>query len=123
MSDGLGIGAGYPEGDDAGEDDWATGHYDLWAGDGGSLLRTHGRDVCAGDPCPLHLPGPHHMRRWRLRLRREAAFPAERLCPHGHWHPDPDDQAFRLTRLGRRRVCEGCDGCCEGEAGGDGDAG
>lgn len=98
----------------AAQEDQDTGHFDLWMGTDGEVVRTHGRDVCAGDPCPLHGPSAHHLVTWPLRLRRVPGWPAERECPHGHWHPDPDDQAFReATRRVGRRTCEGCDGCCQ----------
>ena len=114
MSDGAMHVGGLPDPARASQEDWDTGHRDLWVGENGEVIQTHGRDRCAGDPCPLHAPSAHHMVTWPLRLVRLSTWPAERGCPHGHWHPDPDDQHWRVKSLRRLpRVCVGCDGCCE----------
>lgn len=48
----------------------------------------------------------HHMRRWPLWQGRRAI----RQCPHGVFHPDPDD--VRWARRERREHAEECDRCC-----------
>lgn len=82
-------------------------------------LKTHGPEQCAGEDraCIFHRPSEHHMRGWdiNVRLDRFGAL-AERICPHGIGHPDPDSLAYvESLRKPRDRGYDGvhgCDGCC-----------
>lgn len=73
-------------------------------------LRTHGPEKCAGRACCVHNPSAHHMRDLPLVFRPDTGK-AERICPHGIGHPDPDDADYRRT-LGPVCDTHGCDGCC-----------
>jgi hypothetical protein len=77
-----------------------------------TLLRTHGPSKCEGRPCCIHHPSPHRMREWELNIRFDRGI-AERICPHGVGHPDPDDATYRRTLPGEYDDgIHGCDGCC-----------
>jgi len=88
--------------------DLASG--DLVAVRGGILTKVHRAGLCAGTNCWVHNPSEHHMVTWQIDWR-ERKRTAERLCPHGIGHPDPDDVAFN-ARSGRDVVAHSCDGCC-----------
>lgn len=84
---------------------------EMWAMSDGSILHdVHSPSECAGRGCWVHNPSDHHMVTWRVVFRDDKGT-AERMCPHGVGHPDPDDHAFWLTR-GRNVGFHGCDGCC-----------
>lgn len=74
----------------------------------------HVPKLCDGGPCPLHSTTRHHMRDWaqwhgtRMNL-------TVRVCPHGAYHPDPDDP--RWPPHARREHAGECDGCCAAPAG------
>lgn len=72
---------------------------------GGVVLRTHHERLCR-PPCCIHSPSGHHMRAWEQAWSQQllAVF---RRCPHGHFHPDPDDLQARTGAL-----LHTCDGCC-----------
>jgi hypothetical protein len=78
----------------------------------------HGPRFCEGQDCPIHHPSQHHMRDWPLNWRGDRQL-AERICPHGIGHPDPDhmDRVHRLLDEGVHLgvdpdAVHGCDGCC-----------
>jgi hypothetical protein len=87
--------------------------------DGTVLLNVHTVEQCAGRPCCIHNPSPHHMADWPHSWDEESKQ-MWRICPHGLGHPDPDD-------LNHHRRCNGnaasivtarlwvhtCDGCCQ----------
>jgi hypothetical protein len=70
---------------------------------------------CEGEDCPIHHPSQHHMRDWPLNWRGDRQL-AERICPHGIGHPDPDHMArverFRGESWATADGVHGCDGCC-----------
>lgn len=80
-------------------------------------VRTHPPGLCAGQNCTIHNPSNHHMRDWDIfiRLDRFGAL-AERTCPHGIGHPDPDSLTYVELLLPREKRgwqgIHGCDGCC-----------
>lgn len=76
----------------------------------GALTRVHRAGTCAGEYCWVHKPSPHHMLGWPVAWRGDKST-AERICPHGVGHPDPDDLAYN-QRLGRDVSIHACDGCC-----------
>jgi hypothetical protein len=84
-----------------------TGFFARWdlVSVGGVILRTHHERLCR-PPCCLHSPSAHHMRDWAQAWSQQllAIF---RRCPHGHFHPDPDDLQARTGGL-----LHTCDGCC-----------
>lgn len=75
---------------------------------GVSLLHVHGQERCAGQICCIHNPSAHHMGEWPQNWRADRRQ-MERLCPHGHGHPDPDDL--------NPDTVHGCDGCCQQPSG------
>lgn len=82
-----------------------------------SALRTHDPEACEGQTCVVHNPSEHHMRGWRINIRMDRRFClAERICPHGVGHPDPDSLSYieRVTDKPTADVesVHGCDGCC-----------
>lgn len=87
-------------------------------------LKTHGPEACSGQSrnCIFHNPSNHHMLAWdiNVRLDRFGAL-AERICPHGIGHPDPDSLAYvesLHTRENRGyEGIHGCDGCCHPQEG------
>lgn len=72
---------------------------------GGVILRTHHERMCR-PPCALHAPSGHHMREWQ-QAWSQPLLAIFRRCPHGHFHPDPDDLQARTGAL-----LHTCDGCC-----------
>lgn len=78
----------------------------------GVVRQVHSSRDCAGrEACWIHRPSEHGLRAWPIVWRTEVGK-AERLCPHGVGHPDPDDVAY-LHSIGRRSAdVHGCDGCC-----------
>lgn len=88
--------------------------YELLGLEGGGVLRTHGLSACrGGGPCVIHRPTDHHMRGWRLIFRTDKYWLAERFCPHGIGHPDPDSLAYFKTLDQNWMGVHGCDGCCK----------
>jgi hypothetical protein len=97
-------------------------------------MRTHNEMQCDGEPCVVHNPSDHHMKTWPIvyRMDRAVEMPptqigratiagpvfvlAERTCPHGVGHPDPDSIGFARRRGGGDfasvESVHGCDGCC-----------
>jgi len=101
-------------------------------------VRTHSPMQCDGHPCVVHNPSDHHMNEWPIvyRIDRAVEMPAitiegstatavvrgpvfvlaERTCPHGCGHPDPDSLAFARRNGGEEfastESVHGCDGCC-----------
>lgn len=78
--------------------------YNEWEIDWTLLENVHSRRACKGEPCVVHNPSNHHMRRMRQIWRNDRGI-AERICDHGIGHPDPDTPATVNTM-------HGCDGCC-----------
>jgi hypothetical protein len=82
---------------------------------------THSLAECVLKYCVIHNPSDHHMKEWdiNIRLDRYGAL-AERLCPHGIGHPDPDSLAYISTLVPEEaredtlyyEGIHGCDGCC-----------
>lgn len=81
-------------------------HWDL-VSMGGVILHTHHERMCH-PPCCIHSPSGHHMRTWEQAWSQQlrAVF---RRCPHGYFHPDPDDLSARTGA-----ILHTCDGCCLG---------
>ena len=80
----------------------------------GTGFTVHPRVDCAGGTCVIHAPSQHHMRRWPIVIRPDRGYMAERLCPHGIGHPDPDSGAWMAehTPVQYADGVHGCDGCC-----------
>lgn len=78
----------------------------------GVIRQVHSPRDCAGrESCWIHRPSEHGLRAWPIVWRAEVGK-AERLCPHGVGHPDPDDATY-LISIGRRSAAvHGCDGSC-----------
>jgi len=58
-------------------------------------LIVHHPAMCKDRPaCVIHDPSEHHMRTMPLLLRADKQGLAERVCPCGTSHPDPDDAEF-----------------------------
>ncbi len=81
------------------------------------MINTHSPDKCSGEHCVVHNPSDHHMKDWPLSYRLDRSFAlAERRCPHGIGHPDPDSLAHIARVAGRERAdtesVHGCDFCC-----------
>lgn len=75
--------------------------------------RLHDEARCLSDRyCAIHRPSNHHMNGWDINIRETVL--AERLCPHGIGHPDPDSVNW-LTKVTGRTFwgTHGCDGCCQ----------
>jgi hypothetical protein len=103
-----------------------------------TALRTHSPAACDGTPCVVHNPSDHHMKDWPItyRLDRAVRMPdrevsgavvagpvfvlAERGCPHGVGHPDPDAMDYARREGGEEFASaegvHGCDGCCRTDA-------
>jgi hypothetical protein len=79
-----------------------------WRLVGGQLISgVHPTGSCYGPHCCIHNPSDHHMRKWPMRFAHEGNG-MERQCPHGYWHPDPDDERARHG-LPTRVHCLNCD--------------
>jgi hypothetical protein len=79
-----------------------------WVSGTGQELLVHNREVCNGEPCPVHNPTDHVMKDFPTHWRSDR-FIMERICPCGVGHPDPDD--YRV-RMGIEDGVHGCCGCC-----------
>lgn len=78
----------------------------------GDTMSVHSPAQCVGQVCVVHNPSDHHMRSWDMVWRADKLALAERQCPHGIGHPDPDSLAY-FTKVGDNWVgTHGCDGCC-----------
>jgi hypothetical protein len=78
-------------------------------------ITVHSSSVCNGQKCCLHNPSDHHMKSWPIYIRMDKETLAERMCPHGIGHPDPDSLQW-LESHGHGGNClgvHGCDGCCD----------
>lgn len=91
-------------------------------------LITHKPNECGGEHCVLHNPSDHHMSEWTIYIRLDREFAlAERLCPHGIGHPDPDSLSYIRQQVSMMKKdfpmadkpygpyasdVHGCDGCC-----------
>lgn len=75
----------------------------------------HNLTACEGEWCVIHNPSDHRMKDWPINIRTESAL-AERICPHGVGHPDPDSLAWIARAFGQEYAnaygVHGCDGCC-----------
>lgn len=84
--------------------------------DGTILVNVHTIDKCAGQSCCIHNPSHHHMATWKHRWNDDEKT-MWRICPHGFWHPDPDQLSFARRKHGDETasllVVHGCDGCCQ----------
>ena len=80
----------------------------------GSRYRVHPRANCTSDNCVIHHPSKHHMRQWPIVLRLDRGDLAERICPHGIGHPDPDSGTWMAVHdpVHWADGVHGCDGCC-----------
>lgn len=91
----------------------------LWPSD---ELKVHDRKECAKNPgghCTLHKPSDHHMNKWQINIRMDRYdLCAERMCPHGIGHPDPDwiehRKKYEYEEDWGYLGVHGCDGCCWG---------
>lgn len=97
-----------------GRHDAASGDWIVVSNYGGTLLRTHPPDACAGRACCVHNPSEHRMVDWPRFWRGDRQL-MERLCEHGVGHPDPDDVAYARTQGNTVQGIHGCDGCCTGD--------
>ena len=70
----------------------------------------HAPARCEGRDCSWHHPSDHHMRTWPTVWRPAYGY-ADRICPHGIGHPDPDD-VVALQAVGGASAEHACDGCC-----------
>lgn len=81
-----------------------------------SEVNTHDPARCAGENCVVHNPSDHHMNTWPVNIRLDRRYAlAERICPHGVGHPDPDSLAYIEMEVGPSAAVDaihGCDGCC-----------
>jgi len=80
---------------------------------GQRVIAVHSPRQCQGETCMIHNPTNHSMRAFPLKFRADRMPLAERICPHGIGHPDPDCADFldRTYPNGAWGV-HGCDGCC-----------
>lgn len=88
----------------------------LWQDDTGQkLIRVHDRNKdCDVYHCPIHNPSSHAKSIGTTYYN----FPQgrmERVCVHGHAHPDPDAQAWRQRKFGTKNLDHKCcpERCCE----------
>lgn len=79
----------------------------------GVLTNVHPASACAGQPwgCWVHNPRDHPLASAPIVWRADKQT-AERVCPHGVGHPDPQDMAYNWNVRGRDVSMHGCDGCC-----------
>lgn len=81
----------------------------------GQVIIAHHHMDCVGEFCSVHNPSPHPMVAWP-RYWNGARNRMERVCSHGHNHPDPDDLAHKALYLGTQltdvAAVHTCDHCC-----------
>jgi hypothetical protein len=82
-------------------------------------LKVHAPEVCAGSTCVIHNPSEHSMREFPVYFRLDRDALAERMCPHGVGHPDPDSLDYLASRMSldtaafeEERRWLGIHGCC-----------
>lgn len=82
-------------------------------------MSVHDESACAGEACVIHNPSDHHMADWPVSVRYDRWALAERICPHGIGHPDPDSLAWQRRMVEQGKISagaysdtHGCDGCC-----------
>lgn len=91
--------------------------YDLYSVPRQGVVRVHGAAHCAGSTCCIHNPSDHHMNSWPMVFRFDKFDLAERTCPHGIGHPDPDSLRYLNTMLAPDAEAyalsvHSCCGCC-----------
>lgn len=79
------------------------------------IVNVHPPFACSGQTCIIHNPSDHNMSSWPTLWTERGTI--DRLCEHGHPHPDPDDLAHRARHQGftEREKADhemSCDGCC-----------
>jgi hypothetical protein len=80
----------------------------------GTIKRVHEPTVCAGENCCIHNPSAHSMISFPQYFGRRGTVFMERECPHGFFHPDPDDPKSK-DWVERRHNCDSCcSGCYKG---------
>jgi hypothetical protein len=77
----------------------------------GTIRGVHSPTACAGENCCIHNPSPHSMIDFPQHFGRRGIVLMERECPHGFFHPDPDDPKTKDWVI-RRHSC--CLVCCKG---------
>lgn len=87
---------------------------DLIAMHDGTVLVTHGPDICDGQPCCIHNPSQHRMAAWPQFWHNgwKVMF---RRCPHEGLFIDPDELKLKLfpwqmAALGHTYSCDLCEG-------------
>lgn len=89
-------------------------HGDVVALHSGILTGVHLVAQCSGHHCWVHNSSQHHMTTWPINWRYDT-YTAQRLCPRGIGHPDPDDVAYNAS-IGMDVSVHECDGCCAASA-------
>lgn len=80
---------------------------------GDILIRgVHNRKACEGRACTIHNPSQHHMRDWPVDWAGHPDPGLFRVCPHGAYHPDPDQVTFWELVDRKELAIHTCDGCC-----------
>lgn len=94
--------------------------YDRFTDDSGVVWKVHKQTDCVPEFCSVHNPSDHPMKGAPVILRAGSPFSskphgfAERFCPHGIGHSDPDSVAFYARQGSHGHGIHGCDGCCNG---------
>jgi hypothetical protein len=94
--------------------------YDKFTDDAEIVWNVHKNSACEGESCVIHNPSDHHLKDAKVILRSWSPFSskphgfAERFCPHGIGHSDPDSVAFYARQGVHGMGIHGCDGCCNG---------
>jgi hypothetical protein len=93
-----------------------TWKYDKFTDDSPEVWNVHKAAVCAGEFCAIHNPSDHPLKDAPMAIRRDSFKYglAERFCPHGIGHSDPDSVAFFSRQGAHGMGIHGCDGCCNG---------
>lgn len=93
--------------------DLVAGRADLTTLHDGTVLRSHGPEICIGPHCAIHNPSDHPLNAaplsWLVELRMMF-----RVCSHGSMHPDPDSLTFNqvLAMAGHAPFYDGWHPCC-----------
>lgn len=82
--------------------------WERWISGTGQTLQVHAKDRCDdATACPVHAPTDHPLADRPTHWDGSRGV-MQRVCVHGHKHPDPDDRKIIANWALRSHQCDGC---------------